>query len=122
MYFSLLVFFFALACKIMFLLLSIPIAFLHLSSSAILLTTQPLPHPTSRNENGLSKETVFKNFITFFPCSFSISSSLPFLAHLSKVMLTESIFLIILLFNYNLRLTELYYEQVLRFTYIRISK
>src|SRR3990167_7422043 len=93
MYFFLLVFFFALACKIMFLLLFIFIAFLQLSSSAILLTTQPLPHPTSRNENGLSKETVFKNFITFFPCSFSISSALPFLAHLSKVLLTESIIL-----------------------------
>src|SRR3989338_10568681 len=107
MYFSLLVFFFALACKIIFLLLSMPMAFLQLFSFAIFLITQPLPHPTSRNKNGLSKEIVSKNFITFFLCSFSINSSLPFLAHLSKVVFTEFIILNSLLFNYNLRLTEL---------------
>ena len=75
----------------MFLLLSIPTAFLHFCSCAIFLTTQPLPHPMSRNENGLSKERLPKNLPTVTPCPFSISSDLPSVAHLSNTLAVLSI-------------------------------
>ncbi len=45
-----------------FLLLSIPIVFLHVEIFDMYLTTHPFPHPTSKNEKDLLNEILFKNF------------------------------------------------------------
>ena len=104
--FSLLLFIFLFACMIIFLLLSIPIAFLHVGKSDTYLITHPFPQPTSKNEKGLSNEIFFKNFKTFIPCPFSIDSAFPFIAQSSNFLLTLSMINSIFLFNYNLLDTD----------------
>ena len=94
-----------------FLLLSMPTAFLQFSILLIFLTTHPFPHPTSKNENDSPNEIESKNFETFFPCSASISSALPFWAHLSKVSWTLSMirYFLVSIYSFHWSLLRIFF-------------